>query len=431
MRGFKSLYRMHIEIINTGSELLLGRVLNTHQQWLCRQLADRGWTVTRQVAIADTGPDILAAVREALTRSDLVITTGGLGPTSDDITRDLIAELLQRPLHEDPSVLENIRSFFTSRNRPMPERTRLQALVPEGATVIPNAHGTAPGLAMRIAPNPFREGAEAWLIMLPGPPRELRPMFSTQILPLLQTACPPPEPFNCLTLRSTGIGESVVEERIGHLLEPLVKAGLELGYCARSGEVDVRLAARGPARTELVASAEQIVRGQLQAHIYGVEDDTLEAAVIRVFTTQKLTLSVAESCTGGLISHRLTNVPGASAVFMGGCTTYADRAKQHLLGVSTELIAANGAVSEPVACAMAEGARRQFATDYAVSVTGIAGPGGGSDAKPVGTVFLGLAGPAGTRAVRAYNPFDRETFKLVTSQQALEMLRRAAIPTGS
>jgi nicotinamide-nucleotide amidase len=422
---------VNLELVNTGSELMLGRVLNTHQQWLCRQLADRGWTVTRQVAVPDTGPDILGAVREALTRSDLVLTTGGLGPTSDDITRDLIAELLQRPLHEDASVLENIRSFFTSRNRPMPERTRLQALVPEGATVIPNAYGTAPGLAMHIAPNPFRAGSEAWLIMLPGPPRELRPMFSTQVLPLLHSACPPPEPFTCLTLRSTGVGESVVEERIAHRLDPLLQEGLELGYCARSGEVDVRLAARGPARETIVRSAERIVREQLDAHLYGTEDDTLEAAVIRTFSAHKLTLSVAESCTGGLISHRLTNVPGASAVFLGGCTTYADRAKQHFLGVPADLIAMNGAVSEPVARAMAEGARKQFATDYAVSVTGIAGPGGGSDAKPVGTVFLGLAGPAGTRTVRAYNPFDRGTFKLVTSQQALEMLRRAALPADS
>src|SRR3974377_1633141 len=184
---------MVIELINSGSELMLGRVLNSHQQWLCRRLADLGHVVARQVAVPDTSPDIQTAVREALGRADLVIATGGLGPTSDDLTRDLIAQLLGRTLREDPAVLAHLNAFFAARKRPLPERTRVQALVPQGATVLPNAHGTAPGLALEVRPNPFRPGGQAsWLILLPGPPRELRPMFEASVIPLLQRVLPPP-----------------------------------------------------------------------------------------------------------------------------------------------------------------------------------------------------------------------------------------------
>src|SRR6266567_1766591 len=191
---------MLVELINTGSELMLGRVLNTHQQWLCRQLADLGWVVSRQVAVADTGRDIEQAVREALGRAELVITTGGLGPTSDDITRDLIAALLGKNLKEDAEVLAHIKTFFDVRKRMMPERTRVQALVPEGALVLPNPHGTAPGLGIEVRPNPFRAGQPSWLVMLPGPPRELRPMFTDTVVPLLQRCLPPANPYVCRTL---------------------------------------------------------------------------------------------------------------------------------------------------------------------------------------------------------------------------------------
>src|SRR5512141_2694783 len=195
---------MIVELLNTGSELMLGRVLNTHQQWLCRELSDLGYVVSRQVAVPDTAGDIQKAVQEGLSRADLLLVTGGLGPTSDDMTRDLIAALVQRPLREDPAVLEHISSFFTSRKREMPARTRVQAMVPEGALVLHNAFGTAPGLAMELQPNPFRSGSAAWLIMLPGPPRELRPMFQQQVVPLLRRVFPLNVAFVCRTLRSTG-----------------------------------------------------------------------------------------------------------------------------------------------------------------------------------------------------------------------------------
>ena len=199
---------LKIELINTGTELMLGAVLNTHQQWLCRQLADRGYVVTRQVAVADTGTDIQQTVREALGRADLIITTGGLGPTADDLTRDLIARLLGKKLHENAAALANIESFFAARKRPMPASTKVQALVPAGALVWPNHHGTAPGLAIEVAPNPARAGGRpSWLVMLPGPPRELRPMFTAQVLPWLQDRFPLGNAFVCLTLRTSGLGE--------------------------------------------------------------------------------------------------------------------------------------------------------------------------------------------------------------------------------
>jgi nicotinamide-nucleotide amidase len=415
---------VNVELINTGSELMLGRVLNTHQQWLCRQLADLGLVVSRQVAVDDTSDRIVEAVREALARARLVIVTGGLGPTSDDRTRDAVAALLGRTLRLDEAVLCHIQSYFTSRRRIMVEGIKVQAMIPEGATVLLNHFGTAPGLAMQTTPA-GESGPAGLLVMLPGPPRELRPMFTSQVLPLLRQAYPSETVLACRTLKTTGLGESLVEQKIAGPLERLVQAGLDLGYCARIGEVDVRLAARGPGAAKLVAEAEQIVRPLLGALVFGSDEDTLEAVVVRALTERRQTVATAESCTGGLLAHRLTNVPGASAVFWGGAVSYANQAKESLLGVPAALLAEHGAVSEPVVRAMAEGIRQRAGSDYAVAVTGIAGPSGGSEAKPVGTVFIGLAGPTGTVAERCLNPYDRETFKWVTSQQALDLLRKA------
>ncbi len=416
---------MAIELINTGSELLLGRVLNTHQQWLCRGLADLGHTVARQVAVPDTGADIQSAVREALSRADLVITTGGLGPTSDDITRDLIAQLLGRKLCVDDAALRHVEEFFTKRNRPMPASTRVQGLVPEGASVLMNAHGTAPGLIIDVNPNPFRSGGKASrLVMLPGPPRELRPMFIEQIAPLLRNWFPTEGAFICRTLRSTGLGESWVEENVAGPLKHLTDAGLDIGYCARIGEVDVRLTKRGGGAQEAVAEGERIVRSAIGDYIFGADDESLEQTLVRLLTDRKQTLALAESCTGGYLAHRLTNVPGASAVLLSGLVTYSNEAKQTFLGVNPATLAGHGAVSEAVAREMAEGARARNRADYALAVTGIAGPGGGSEAKPVGTVFIALACNQETRVLRRLNRYDRETFKFATSQQALELLRR-------
>jgi len=432
---------VNVELINTGTELMLGRVLNTHQQWICHRLADLGYTVSRQVAVPDTGRDIEQAVREALSRADLVITTGGLGPTSDDITRDLIAKLLDRKLHEDAAIAKHIKSFFVARNRPMPASTLVQALVPEGAIVLHNPNGTAPGLAIKIQEDgqltaedggcrsrpscidPQSSTPPKWLIMLPGPPRELRPMFNDSVVPLLQRELPLTDPFVCLTLRTTGIGESNVQEKISGQLMPLVARGLDLGYCARVGQVDVRLAARGRLGMELICEGEIIVRSAVGPHIFSSSEEDIERVIVQLLTERKKTLAIAESCTGGSIANRITNVPGASAVLIAGLVTYANEAKQKFLGVRAETLKIHGAVSEATALEMAEGARRETGADFALSVTGIAGPSGGTADKPAGTAFIGFSSAAGTLGVKVFNPYDRETFKQATSQQALELLR--------
>jgi len=414
---------LKIEIINTGSEIMLGRILNTHQQWLSRQLADLGYIVTRQVSVADTGEDIESAVRDGLSRAELVITTGGLGPTSDDLTRQQIAALVGAELIEDPEALRRIERFFASRNRPMPGNTRVQALVPAGAQVIQNEHGTAPGLVLEVS-GFAADGSKRCLVMLPGPPRELRPMFKNQIAPLLRQRFPLNAAYVCHTYRTTGLGESQVEELIATPLEPLLKAGLIVGYCAQIGQVDVRLEARGPDAAQLVESGGQVIQQALPKYIFGVADERLEDVVVRSLIERRQTLACAESCTGGFLAHRVTNVPGASAAFLGGVVSYSNQAKERLLGVRPETLAEHGAVSEAVAKEMAAGARAQFNADYALAVTGIAGPDGGTAAKPVGTVFIALATTEKATVLKRSYPYDRETFKYVTSQQALELLRR-------
>jgi len=439
----RKLPRVNIELLNTGSELMLGRVLNTHQQWLCRRLADLGYVVTRQVAVPDTAPDIQSAVREALSRADLIVTTGGLGPTSDDMTRDLIAQLLGKKLRRDEAVLDHIKRRFAARNLPMPKNNEVQALAPEGALVLANPNGTAPGLAMKITPsegrvirvpNPNQVGDSQssplrtqWLVMLPGPPRELRPMFDNFVVPLLRREFPLDAPFICRTLRTSGIAESLVQEKIAALLGALVAAGLEIGYCARTGQVDVRLSARGGNGKKIVRAAEAIVQKILGAQIYGFDDEEMETVVVRLLTERKKTLAMAESCTGGCIAHRVTNVPGASAVFPGGWVVYSNESKRKFLGVRAETLAAHGAVSEAVAREMAEGARLQLGADFAIGITGIAGPGGGTPSKPVGLVYIGLATPDGV-SVKSFNfPGDRAAVRFASSQKALDMVRRYLI----
>lgn len=420
--------RVDIELINTGSELLLGRVLNTHQQWLCRRLADLGHAVARQVAVPDTARDIQQAVREALSRADLIIVTGGLGPTSDDITREKIAELLGKKLLLDKKVLSHIKNYFAARNRPMPANNDAQAMVPEGAIVLPNPNGTAPGLAIKIESKVQSSGSKAkWLVMLPGPPRELRPMFEDFVVPMLRREFSLEVPYVCRTLRTSGIGESAVQEKIQPPLAALVAAGLEVGYCARVGQVDVRLTARGADAGKIVRAGEVIVQKILGVSIYGFDDEEIEQVVVRLLMERKKTLALAESCTGGFIANKITNVPGASEIFPGGIVAYSNDVKEKFLGVKSETLKNFGAVSENVAREMAEGVREKFGADFAIAVTGIAGPGGGTPEKPVGTVFLALAGAAGTVVERKFNSYERKAFKQLTAQQALEMLRQRLV----
>jgi nicotinamide-nucleotide amidase len=249
-------------------------------------------------------------------------------------------------------------------------------------------------------------------------------MFNDAVVPLLRRVLPLDGEFVCRTLRTVGIGESLVADQIGGLVAEALTRGLELGYCAHIGAVDVRLTAKGSLAAVLVREAEVSIRAQLRHHIFAEDDETLEEAIIRLLTARQQTLALAESCTGGGLANRITNVPGASAVLLAGLVTYANAAKEKFLGVRGETLAEHGAVSEAVAREMAEGARRETGADFAISVTGIAGPDGGTEVKPVGTVFIGFASKEHTVVLKQFNPFDRETFKLVTGTQALEILRR-------
>ena len=402
---------MHVEVINTGTELLLGHVLNTHLRFLAEALFPLGLRIGRQVTVPD-GLVIREALVEAAARAEILLVTGGLGPTTDDITRDVVADWLGLRLVHDEEIMRAITERFARRGLALSARIGLQALRPPEATVLPNEHGTAPGLYLPpTARSPH-------LFLLPGPPRELHPMFTASVLPILQKVLPPRPELAMRNYRTAGLGESAVEELVG---APLLALGLEVGYCARPGEVDLRLIGSA----EALARAEKIVAAQLGAQLVSRDQSSLEKVIVDRLSARGETLATAESCTGGLLAHRVTNVPGASAVFLEGFVTYANEAKTRALGVDAALLRAHGAVSREVAAAMAEGARTAAGVDHALATTGIAGPGGGSDAKPVGTVFIALATKLGPTTVEQHRfPTDRETFKDITAQTALDLLRR-------
>ena len=402
---------MRIELINTGSELMLGFTVNTHPALIARALLEHGWRVDRQVAVADDRAELRAAVADSLQRADLLILTGGLGPTSDDFTRDVVAELLGRKLVRDETVAAAITERVRRRGLRLLESLMVQALVPEGGQVLPNRNGTAPGLTL--------EHDGRLVILLPGPPRELRPMFQDQVLPLLHQRYGKPPRLECRVFKVVGLSESAVEEKVAPALREF--AGLELGYCARAGEIEVRIVT---ADQSLADRAEQRIREVLAENVYGIAEDRLEETVVKMLTAARRTIATAESCTGGLIASRLTNVSGSSAVFLNGWVTYSNESKQRDLGVTADALAKFGAVSEEVARQMAEGARARSGADLALSATGIAGPTGGTDEKPVGLVYLALATPHGTEVQRRLLAFDRETFKFFASQSALDLLRR-------
>ncbi len=410
---------MNVEVINTGTELLLGNVLNTHLKFFAEALFPLGLRIGRQVTVPD-GDVIREALVEASERAEVVLITGGLGPTTDDITREIVAELLGLELVPDDQIWRAIEERFARRSLKMSPRNYRQAQRPREAVVLWNHHGTAPGLYF---PPQAKGGGARWphIFLLPGPPRELKPMFNESVLPVLQKLLPARPAFALSTYRIAGMGESGVEELVG---EALLALGLEVGYCARPGEVDLRLIG-GP---EVLARAEEIVVGKLGGHIISRGAEELEKVVVDLLAARGETLAIAESCTGGFIAHRVTNVPGASAVFMQGFVTYANAAKTRALGVDEALIAAHGAVSAEVAAAMAEGARAAAGVDHALATTGIAGPGGGSEGKPVGTVFIALATNLGPTVVERHRyQHERETFKNLTAQTALDLLRRRLV----
>ncbi len=407
---------MRIEILNTGTELLLGNTLNTHGAWFGRELFKLGLRVARQTTVPD-GDAIREALEEAVLRADAVIVTGGLGPTSDDLTCEITAEVLGLELMMDEAALRSMEEFFALRGRPMAEANRKQALCPVGADVLANPNGTAPGT---YVPPRINARSNCAVFLLPGPPRELYPMFHAEVVPRLRVLAGLENSINAaLELKFTGIGESDFHEGIDARLAAV--PGLEYGYCAHIGEVDLRLIGDVSA----LAEGRRIALEQFESYLISEDGSSLEKTVVRLLKFKGMTLATAESCTGGLISNRITNVPGSSEVFTHGFITYANEAKVTLLGVSEDSILAHGAVSGPVAREMAEGALARSWASIAVAVTGIAGPGGGTDEKPVGTAWLAVALRGGpTETSRTFHPRNRKDFKLAVSQAALEAVRR-------
>lgn len=407
---------MRTIVINTGTELLLGDVLNSHLSFIAREILPLGLRIDRQLAVPD-GLAIRAALAESSEQADIIFVTGGLGPTTDDITREITAELLGLKLQHNSAVMEAITARAARRGFRLTDRIARQADVPEGAVVLPNEHGSAPGLYLAADASPKKKWPH--LFLLPGPPRELHPMFNNFVLPILREIAPQHTGHDRRLYRIAGMGESLVEEAIGARL--LEVPGIELGYCARPGEIDLRIIGE----PSVLDRAERIVTEGLGAAVFSSDGHNLEEVVVKLLTARKQTLAIAESCTGGLLAHRITNVSGASEVFLAGYVTYSNEAKAAMLGVDPQVISEHGAVSEKVAQAMAEGARQRANVTFALATTGIAGPGGGTEAKPVGTVFLALAAEGRpTKVVKRFFPDDRPTFKELAAQTALEMLRQ-------
>lgn len=407
---------MRVIIVNTGTEILLGDVVNAHLDFIAREIAVLGLRVEEQRTVPD-GDAIGRALADLFLRCEILFVTGGLGPTSDDVTREIVADLLGLELRREADLLAALKRRSAERGFRWTESIGRQADVPAGAHVLVNEHGSASGLYLKNNINP--RIASPHLFVLPGPPRELQPMFRGEVISILGEIAPRSGPLDRRIYRITGIGESLVEEAIGEQVAAI--PGIELGYCARPGDVDVRII--GEALS--IDLADAIITNALGDSIYSSTGDNLETIVVKLLTKKKKTVAAAESCTGGLLAHRLTNVPGASEVFLAGYVTYGNASKIDVLGVEPELIEKYGAVSEPVARAMAEGARCRAESHYAVATTGIAGPSGGSPEKPVGTVYIALAAEnSETVAKKCFFPNDRETFKQQVAQAALDLLRK-------
>lgn len=408
---------MRAEIISVGTELLLGQIVDTNAAYLSKLLPEFGIDLHFRTTVGDNESRLSDALHLALSRADLVFTIGGLGPTQDDLTKETIAKVVGDEMRTDEECASHLRSFFAARGVLMPETNLKQALVPVRGRALPNPMGTAPGAVFET-----EEGRA--VVALPGPPREFVPMVEERVVPYLRERVG--ENANIIrsrVLRIAGLGESSVEDRVKHLLRSVNPTVAPL---AGAGEVHLRITAKAASQTEAGAMIDEMDR-QLVAllgdHVFGRDDESLEQVVVRSLLERKLTLAIAESCTGGLIASRITDVAGSSAAFLVGVVSYSNDAKRKFLGVPEQLIAEHGAVSEEVARAMAEGARKESGADVAISVTGIAGPTGGTPQKPVGLVYMALSMEGRTAAYRHQFSGSRIDIKLRASQAALDMLR--------
>ena len=408
---------MRIECIAIGTELLTTRRVDTNSVWLGEQLAAMGLGFHRKTAVGDCREDLAALFREALHRSDLILTTGGLGPTFDDFTKELFAELLGAPLVEDATCRADMLAFYAARNRMPPQVNFKQALIPEGAEPLRNPVGTAPGIWWQDPPG--HPGTR--IVMLPGVPREMKRLWEDQVAPRLRGLAG--SQIHTLRMVVTGVPESNLDERTREARE----AHAHLDWTILANLSQVELLARGGDRVALEA-ARQAFEPILGPDLACVGDGNLEEAVLELLLSRGQTLAVAESMTGGQVAARLTGVPGASRAFLGGVTAYSPAAKAELLGLDPGWLGQVGTVSEPCAAALAEAVRRRLGSDWALGLCGNAGP-GAEGAEPVGTVFLAVAGPCGltTRALKLAG--DRAELQTRASAQALDLLRRAVAAT--
>lgn len=407
------------EIIAIGSELLAPDRSDTNSLWLTDKLNSIGIEVKLKTIVGDDDARLEEAIRDATRRSKVVITTGGLGPTEDDITRKVAARALGRRLSLDETILAELRQRFLSFGHVMPERNSRQAMVIEKAEVLPNPNGSAPGM--------FTEHDGVAIILLPGPPREMRPMFENHVLPKLATRAGSIKVVRRL-LRVAGLGESAVDEKIAPVYTQYENPQTTILF--NQSEIEIHLTARGRTEADAGVLLDRL-SGQIEERlgnaVFSFAGETMEEVVGLKLTLGRYTLAVAESCTGGLVAQRLTDVPGSSKYFIEGAVTYSNEAKTRTLGVEPALLLEHGAVSGPVAEAMAEGIRKRARTDFGLAVTGIAGPGGGSEEKPVGLVYIALADDIKTKYRKLQIPGDRQLIRWRSSQAALDLLRRRLI----
>ena len=403
---------MIVEILAIGTELLLGQIVNSNATRIGERLADAGLDHFQQTVVGDNEARIVAAIDAACSRADALIITGGLGPTKDDLTREAIARAAGVEMIFDADQEERLRERWTSSGRVMPVSNLQQAERPLGSELIANPKGTAPGIRLRIA--------DTWVFALPGVPAEMIPMLENSVIPFLRGD--DDAAVVSRLLRTWGESESAIGERLGDLYD--ASTNPTIAFLASGGEIKIRITAKAATRDEasaMIAPIEATVRERLGKRIFGVDDETVEVVVLRMLEERGWTLGTAESATGGLIAGRITSVPGASRVFRGSVVSYATEVKESLLEVSGDLVAEHGVVSEPVAIAMAEGARGRLDADVVVAVTGSAGP--DPQDQPVGTVVVSVVTPEGSRVRTLQLPGDRERVRTFASTAALQLLR--------
>ena len=405
---------MKCEILAVGTELLLGNIVNSNAQYISQKLAGVGVDVYYHHVVGDNFDRLVETFKKSLESSDVVITTGGLGPTDDDLTKEAICHAMGLNLVEDTYTIEKIKSFFIKMNRPMAECNLKQGMVPVGGMILENGNGTAPGLII--------EKDKKIVILMPGPPNEMKPMLDNQVCPYLVTKSD--NIIQSKTIKIVGVGESDVQDRLKDLFD--AQTNPTVAPYAKESEVHLRVTAKAREVKEADILIEEIIKRIekiFDYHIYGYDDDTLESVVVELLKKKNLKISLAESCTGGLASSRITDVPGASEVFLGGAVTYSNNAKSELLGVSEETLKKHGAVSAETAEEMAVGSRELFNSDIAVSVTGIAGPDGGSLEKPVGLSYIAFTDGRKNNVYKNIAFGARAKIKWYTSTRVLNIIR--------